>query len=182
MEWRRLGCPSLWPLHEKCMSFAFKKWKTVFFVKQIGTSLWQHFLPSQDGGMCQIWAYYLKLFNGCGHIMASLAWKPWIFVRGRSFLRTLFQENAGIASLVFLLVGRPHLMMWRGGLPFVWIFYGVFKYRSISSLRPSVARVWAVQICCRFCDEMPTCEDKKAFLVKITGKLWRTRSSNSSQF
>ena len=116
------------------MSFAFKKWKTVFFVKQVGTSLWQHCLPSQDGGMRPIWAYYQKLFNGCGHIIASLAWKAWIFVHGRSFLKTLFQENAGIASLVFLLVGRPHLMMWREGLPFFWffwIFYGVLKNRPI---------------------------------------------------
>ena len=146
--------------------FSIQKMKNGFFVKQVGTSLWQHCLPSQDGGMRPIWAYYQKLFNGCGHIIASLAWKPWIFVRGRSFFRTLFQENAGIASLVFLLVGRPHFMMWRGGLPFFWffwIFYGVFKNRPISSRRPSVARVWAVQICCRFCDGMPTCEAKKYF-------------------
>ena len=107
--------------------FSIKKWKTGFFVKQVGTSLWQHCLPSQDGGMRPIWAYYQKLFNGCGYITASLAWKAWIFVHGRSFLRTLFQENVGIASLVFLLVGRPHLMMWRGGLPFVWIFLNFLR-------------------------------------------------------
>jgi hypothetical protein len=47
--------------------------KNGFFVKQVGTSLWQHFFPSQDKGMCQIWAYYHKLFNECGHIIARLA-------------------------------------------------------------------------------------------------------------
>ena len=112
------------------MSFAFKKWKMFFFVKQVGTSLWQHCLPSQDGVMRPIWAYYQKLFNGCGHIIASLAWKPWIFVHGRSFFRTLIQENTGIASLVFLLVGRPHLMMWRRGLPFFFDFFEFFTVFS----------------------------------------------------
>ena len=145
------------------MFLAFRKWKMVFFVKQVGTSLWQHCLPSQDAGMCQIWAYYHKLFNECGHIIARLAWKPWIFVNGRSFLRTLFQENIGIPSLIFLLVGRPHLMMWRGGLPFFWIFYGVFKNRSNLSRRSSVARGWIIQRCWQFFDEMATREAKKYF-------------------
>ena len=163
------GVPLLVAASRKTHVFCIQKMKNGFFVKQVGTSLWQHCLPSQDGGMRQIWAYYQKLFIGCGHIIASLAWKPWIFVHGRSFLRTLFQENIRIASLVFLLVGRPHLMMWRGGLPFFWFFlffYGVFKNRPISSWRPSVARVWAMPICCRFCDEMPTCEAKKHFWQK----------------
>ena len=160
------GVPLLVATSRKTHVFCIQKMKNGFFVKQVGTSLWQHCLPSQDGGMRQIWAYYQKLFIGCGHIIASLAWKPWIFVHGTSFFRTLFQENTGIASLVFLLVGRPHLMMWHGGLPFFvffWIFYGVFKNRPISSRRPSVARVWGVPICCRFCDEMPTCEAKNDF-------------------
>ncbi len=160
------GVPLLVAASRKTHVFRIQKMKNSFFVKQVGTSLRQHCFPSQDGGMRQIWAYYQKLFNGCGHIIASLAWKPWIFVHGRSFFRTLLQENIRIASLVFLLVGRPHLMMWRGGLPFIWIFwifYGVFKNRPISSRRPSVARVWAVEICCRFCDGMPTFEAKKYF-------------------
>jgi hypothetical protein len=132
--------------------------------------------------MCQIWAYYHKLFNECGHIIARLAWKPWIFVHGRSFFRTLFRENIGIPSLIFLLVGRPHLMMWRKGLPFFWIFYGVLKNRPISSRWSSVARGWIMQSCCRFFDEMPTCEAKNDFLAKITSKLRSTRSSNLSRF
>ena len=161
------GVPLLVAASRKTHVFCIQKMKNVFFVKQVGTSLWQHCLPSQDGGMRPIWAYYQKLYIGCGHIISSLAWKLWIFVHGRSFLRTLFQENTGIASLVFLLVGRPHLMMWRGGLPFFWFFfeffYDVFKNRPISSRRPSVARVWVVPICCRIFDEMPTCEGKKHF-------------------
>jgi hypothetical protein len=44
--------------------FSIQKMKNDFFcVKQVGTSLWQHCFPSQDGGMRQIWAYYHKLFN-----------------------------------------------------------------------------------------------------------------------
>jgi len=134
-----------------------------FFVKQVGTSLWQHCFPSQDGGMGQIWACYHKQFNECGHIIAHLAWKPWIFVHGRSFFRTFFQENIGVPSLIFLLVGRPYLMMWRGGLPFFWIFYDVFKNRPISSWLPSVARGWIMQSCCQFFDGMPTCGAKNYF-------------------
>jgi len=116
--------------------------------------------------MCQIWAYYHKLFNECGHIIARLAWKPWIFVHGRSFFRTLFQENVGIPSLIFLLVGRPRLMMWRGGLPFFWFFYGVFKNRAISSWLSSVARGWIMQSCCQFFDGMPTYGAKNDFYKK----------------
>ena len=121
-EMAPFGVSLLVAASRKTHVFCIQKMKNGFFVKQVGTLLWQHCFPSQDGGMRPIWAYYQKLFNGCGHIIASLAWKAWIFVRGRSFLRTLFQENAGIASLVFLLVGRPHLMMWHGGLPFFWFF------------------------------------------------------------
>jgi hypothetical protein len=54
-------------------AFSIQKMKNGFFVKQVGTSLWQHCLSSQDADMCQIWAYYHKLLNECGHIIARLA-------------------------------------------------------------------------------------------------------------
>ena len=150
------------------MSFAFKKWKTVFFVKQVGTSLWQHCLPSQDGGMRQIWAYYQKLFIGCGHINASLAWKPWIFVHGRSFFRTLFQENTGIASLVFLLVGRPHLMMWHGGIPFLFFFEFFTLFSKTGRFRRG-SRPWLGFESCQFVvDSLTKCLPVK--LKMIFGK------------
>ena len=160
------------------MPLAFKKWKTVFLGKQVGTSLWQHCLPSQGGGMRQIWAYYQKLFIGCGHIIASLAWKPWIFVHGRSFLRTLFQENIGIASLVFLLVGRPHLMMWRGGFPF-FIFFEFFMVFTKSDRFRRGGFPWlGFEPCKSVVDFVVKClpVKLKGFFEKITGKLWRTRS------
>ena len=58
---------------QKICVFGIQKMKNGFFVKQVGASLRQHCLTSQDGGTCQIWAYYHKLFNECGHIIARLA-------------------------------------------------------------------------------------------------------------
>ena len=61
----------------------------VFLVKQVGTSLWQHCLPSQDGGMRQIWEYIIKNYS----TDAAISLLVWLESHESSFMVGHFLEH-----------------------------------------------------------------------------------------
>ena len=69
---------------------ALKKWKMVFSSNENENFLRKQCLPFQYPPLCTIWDHLNKLCHGCGHKIDHLAWKPLIFTRDSSFLRTLF--------------------------------------------------------------------------------------------
>ena len=69
---------------------ALEKWKMALLCNESENSPNQHCLPFQYAPLCTIWDHLNKLCHGCGHKIDHLAWKPLIFTRDSSFLRTNF--------------------------------------------------------------------------------------------
>ena len=125
---------NIWEVfHKKTSFWALGKWKMVFSSKENENFLRKHCLPFQYAPLCTIWDHLNKLCHECGHKIDHLAWKPWIFTLDSSVLRTLFQNNCRITSLLFFLETWSHIMTQSEGFPifwFLWIFYARFKMRS----------------------------------------------------
>ena len=115
---------------QKTPFFALKKWKIIFLCKEKEKLHRQHCSTFQDAQLCTIWAHFKKLCHECGHNTRHLAWKPRIFVHGSSVLRTLFQDNCPIQSLLFFIDTRSLEMTHCEGFLFFWIFYADFEIRS----------------------------------------------------
>ena len=75
---------------QKNSFWAFKKWKMNFSSKENKNSLKQHCLYFQYAPLCTIWDHLKKLCHECDNKIDHLAWKPLIYTRDSSFLRTLF--------------------------------------------------------------------------------------------
>ena len=119
-----------------------EKW---FFCKENKNFLHQHCSTFQYTQSCTIWGHLNKLCHECGHNTRHLAWKPRIFVHGSSVLRTLFQDNCPIQSLLFFLLTLGHLK-WHTAevfyfFDFFWISSADSKMRSKLRTWPFVARV-----------------------------------------
>ena len=103
--------------------------KLIFRPKKMKTTL-DNIVFHSKMHPCTIWDQLNKLCHECGHEIERLGWNPWIFTHDSSFLRTLFQKNCRITSLLFFLVTWSHIITQCEGFPiFFWIFYARFKMR-----------------------------------------------------
>ena len=119
-----------------------------FSSKENENFLRQHCFSFQYAPLCTIWDHLNKLCHECGHKIDHLAWKPWIFTHDSSFLRTLFENNCRITSLLFFLVTRSHIMTQCEGFSifwFFWNFHAHFKMRSKRRAWPYLASGWILK-------------------------------------
>ena len=124
-----------------------KNGKWIFRAKKMKTSS-GNCLPFQDAPLCTIRYHFNKVCHECGHKIDHLAWKPWIFMHDRSFLRTFFLNNCCITSLLFFLGTWPHVMTQCEGFTIFWffvIFYVRFKMLSKRREWPFLASGWILE-------------------------------------
>jgi hypothetical protein len=101
--------------------------------------------------------------------LAHLAWKPWNFVQGSSFLWTLFQNVSNIPSLLFFLETRSHNMTQRKGFvffDFFWICYAHFKMRPKRWVWPLLGRDRILRNSWWISDKIDNVVPKNDFLKK----------------
>ena len=142
-----LGGPS-----QKNLLLGTRKMENGFFVQRKWKLLRQHCLPFQYAPLCTIWDHLNKLCHECGHKIDHLAWKPWIFTHDSSFLRTLFENNYSMTSLLFFLKTWSHIMSQCEGFPIFWFFYARFKMRSKRRTWLFLASAWILEFFWCFSD------------------------------
>ena len=146
--WVKYRAVPFWPIFwvaasQKTRFSALRKWKVHLFVKHVEFFCWQHCSPSHCARMCRICAYLNKLCYESGHNIGSLARKPYIFVLGSFFFRTLFHESFRIASLYFFLLTMPHKMMSREGFALFWFFLNfVWSFQNLVKVTVVTVRVY----------------------------------------